>query len=128
MDGTTCSLDSKDTDHLFRVIRELKEKGVAIIYISHRMDEIFEICDEVSVFRDGTFVKTCSMSGVTKDELISMMVGRKVENVFPKMDCEIGDVVFKVDNISGKGFKNISFEVHAGEILGLSGLVGSGRS
>lgn len=128
MDEPTSSLDATETEHLFETIRELKEKGVAIIYISHRMEEIFEICDRVSVFRNGTYVDTKSMEGVTRDELISMMVGRDVKNVFPKVDCEIGDVVFKVENISGEGFHDISFEVHAGEILGLSGLVGSGRS
>ncbi|MCI8639477.1 MAG: sugar ABC transporter ATP-binding protein [Coprococcus sp.] len=128
MDEPTSSLDSEETDHLFRTIRELKEKGVAIIYISHRMEEIFEICDHVSVFRDGTYVGERSMEGVTRDELISMMVGRKVENVFPKTECEIGDVVFKVEGLSGNGFEDISFEVKKGEILGISGLVGSGRS
>ena len=128
MDEPTSSLDSEETEHLFRTIRELKEKGAAIIYISHRMEEIFEICDHVSVFRDGTYVGERSMEGVTREELISMMVGRKVENVFPKTDCEIGDVVFKVDGISGKGFNDVSFEVRKGEILGISGLVGSGRS
>lgn len=128
MDEPTSSLDSEETEHLFRVIRDLKKKGVAIIYISHRMDEIFQICDKVSVFRDGTYVSSRMMEGVTKDELISMMVGRQVENVFPKTDCEIGDVVFKVENLCGKGFEDISFEVRKGEILGISGLVGSGRS
>ena len=92
------------------------------------MDEIFEICDSVAVFRDGTYVGARSMDGVTRDELISMMVGRQVKNVFPKTDCEIGDVVFKVEGLTGNGFENISFEVRAGEILGLTGLVGSGRS
>ncbi len=128
MDEPTSSLDSEETEHLFRTIRDLKAKGVAIIYISHRMEEIFQICDHVSVFRDGTYVGERSMEGVTRDELISMMVGRKVENVFPKTDCEIGDVVFKVEGLTGKGFENISFEVRKGEILGISGLVGSGRS
>lgn len=128
MDEPTSSLDSEETQHLFRVIRDLKSKGVSIIYISHRMEEIFEICDEVSVFRDGQYISSRSMSGVTRDELISMMVGRKVDSVFPKTECEIGDVVFKVENFTGKGFQNISFEVRAGEILGISGLVGSGRS
>ena len=128
MDEPTSSLDSEETEHLFRTIRDLKSKGVAIIYISHRMDEIFEICDSVAVFRDGTYVGARSMDGVTRDELISMMVGRKVNNVFPKVDCEIGDVVFKAEGLTGKGFEDISFEVHAGEILGLTGLVGSGRS
>lgn len=128
MDEPTSSLDSEETDHLFRVIRELKAKGVAIIYISHRMDEIFQICDTVSVFRDGMFITSAPLAQISRDELISKMVGRKVENVFPKVDCKIGDVVFKAENLCGKGFKDISFEVHAGEILGLSGLVGSGRS
>ena len=102
MDEPTSSLDSEETEHLFRTIRDLKSKGVAIIYISHRMDEIFEICDSVAVFRDGTYVGARSMDGVTRDELISMMVGRKVNNVFPKVDCEIGDVVFKVEGLTGK--------------------------
>ena len=128
MDEPTSSLDSEETEHLFSVIRDLKKQGVAIIYISHRMDEIFEICDSVAVFRDGTYVGARSMDGVTRDELISMMVGRQVKNVFPKVDCEIGDVVFKVEGLTGRGFEDISFEVHAGEILGLTGLVGSGRS
>lgn len=128
MDEPTSSLDSEETQRLFSTIRGLKEKGVAIIYISHRMEEIFEICDTVSIFRDGTYVGTKPMAGVSREELISMMVGRQVGNVFPKTDCEIGDVVFRVEGLTGKGFTDISFEVHAGEILGFSGLVGSGRS
>ncbi|MEG2438861.1 MAG: sugar ABC transporter ATP-binding protein [Lachnospiraceae bacterium] len=128
MDEPTSSLDTEETQHLFRTIRELQKKGVAIVYISHRMEEIYEICDRVSVFRDGTYVGTQELTDVTKEDLISMMVGRKVENVFPKTDCEIGDVVFRVEGLSGKGFKNITFEVRKGEILGISGLVGSGRS
>ena len=92
------------------------------------MEEIFEICDRVSVFRDGQYVGSRSMEGVTTKELISMMVGRTVDNVFPKQSCPIGDVVFRVEELSGNGFEDISFEVHAGEILGISGLVGSGRS
>ena len=92
------------------------------------MEEIFEICDRVSVFRNGTYVDSRSMEGVTRDELISMMVGREVKSVFPKVDCEIGETVLKVEGLTGGGFENINFEVHKGEILGLSGLVGSGRS
>lgn len=128
MDEPTSSLDSEETDHLFRVIRGLKKKGVAIIYISHRMEEIFEICDTVSVFRDGEFVNSCPLNSVSRDELITMMVGRKITNVFPKTDVPLGDVVFKAEHLDGKIFHDINFEVHAGEILGLSGLVGSGRS
>lgn len=128
MDEPTSSLDSEETERLFHTIRDLKAKGVSIIYISHRMEEIFEICDKVSLFRDGKFVETRSMEGATKDELISKMVGRTVKNVFPKVDCEMGKVVFEIENLSGKGFHDISFKVRAGEILGVSGLVGSGRS
>ncbi len=128
LDEPTSSLDSTETDHLFDTIRDLKSKGVAIIYISHRMEEIFEICDRVSVFRNGTYVDSRSMEGVTRDELISMMVGREVKSVFPKVDCEIGETVLKVEGLTGGGFENINFEVHKGEILGLYGRVGYGRS
>ncbi len=128
MDEPTSSLDANETDHLFSTIRDLKAKGVSIIYISHRMEEIFEICDQVSVFRDGTYIESCPIDGVSHEELIKLMVGRTVENVFPKVDCPIGEEVFRVEHLSGNGFEDISFTVHAGEILGLSGLVGSGRS
>ncbi|MEM1484538.1 sugar ABC transporter ATP-binding protein [Oscillospiraceae bacterium PP1C4] len=128
MDEPTSSLDSEETRRLFETIRTLKEKGVSIIYISHRMEEIFEICDMVSVFRDGNFIAQRPMADVTKGDLISLMVGRVVENVFPKVDCPIGETIFKLENLSGTGFQNISFEVHKGEILGICGLVGSGRS
>jgi len=128
MDEPTSSLDSEETERLFNTIRDLQSKGVTVIYISHRMEEIFKICDSYSVFRDGQFIGSGNLEDVEHDELISMMVGREVKNVFPKVDCEIGDVVFKAENLSGKGFEDISFEVRAGEILGVSGLVGSGRS
>ncbi len=128
MDEPTSSLDSEETQRLFKTIRDLKSKGVAVIYISHRMEEIFEICDTVSVFRDGHYIDTKPLGEVTKNELISMMVGRKVESVFPKVECPIGDVALRVEGLTGKGFEDISFEVHKGEILGISGLVGSGRS
>ncbi|MDR2476703.1 MAG: sugar ABC transporter ATP-binding protein [Treponema sp.] len=128
MDEPTSSLDSEETDRLFRTIRGLKAKGVSVIYISHRMEEIFEICDKVSLFRDGRYIDTRFLSDVTKDELISKMVGREVKNVFPKTDCQMGNVAFAVEGLSGNGFNNISFNAHQGEILGISGLVGSGRS
>ena len=92
------------------------------------MEEIFKICDSYSVFRDGHFVGTGKVDEISVNELITMMVGRKVENIFPKVDCPAGDVVFKAENLCGKGFRDISFEVRAGEIVGFSGLVGSGRS
>ena len=128
MDEPTSSLDSEETERLFETIRSLKEQGVTVIYISHRMEEIFQICDSYSVFRDGRFIGSGNVVDITSNDLISMMVGRTVENIFPKVDCEIGDVVFKAEGLTGKGFSDISFEVRSGEILGLSGLVGSGRS
>jgi ribose transport system ATP-binding protein/inositol transport system ATP-binding protein len=128
MDEPTSSLDSEETKRLFDTIRGLKSKGASIIYISHRMEEIFEICDRVSVFRDGRYIDTCEIKDVSKDALISKMVGHAVKQVFPKVDCPIGGTVLKVDGFTGKGFTDVSFEVHSGEILGFSGLVGSGRS
>ena len=128
MDEPTSSLDSEETERLFKTIRNLKASGVTVIYISHRMEEIFKICDSFSVFRDGRFIGSGDVANVTTNQIISMMVGREVKNIFPKVLCPIGDVVFKVEGLSGKGFSDISFEVHRGEILGLSGLVGSGRS
>jgi ribose transport system ATP-binding protein/inositol transport system ATP-binding protein len=95
---------------------------------SSDLEEIFQICDSYSVFRDGRFIGSGNVVDITSNDLISMMVGRTVENIFPKVDCEIGDVVFKAEGLTGKGFSDISFEVRSGEILGLSGLVGSGRS
>ena len=128
MDEPTSSLDSEETERLFKTIRNLKAAGVTVIYISHRMEEIFKICDSYSVFRDGHFIGNGDVANVTTNQLISMMVGREVKNVFPKVLCPIGDVAFKVEGLTGKGFTDISFEVHRGEIVGLSGLVGSGRS
>ena len=128
MDEPTSSLDNEETERLFQTIRQLKEKGVSVVYISHRMEEIFNICDTVSVFRDGRFIDCKPISQVTEESLISMMVGREVKNVFPKTEGKIGDVVFKVEGLTGKGFRDISFEVRRGEILGLTGLAGAGRS
>ena len=129
MDEPTSSLTKAEVDHLFRIIRRLKSEGVAIIYISHKMDEIFEICDEVTVYRDGKYVATSVVAEITMDQLITQMVGREITDMFPKVECPIGDVVLKVDKINaGKLVKNVSFELHKGEILGFAGLVGAGRS
>ena len=128
MDEPTSSLDSEETVRLMDTIKSLKAQGVSIIYISHRLEEIFDICDVASVFRDGQYIATKDMKGVTKDELISLMVGHKLDQLFPKTDVEIGDVVFRVEDFNGDKFRDISFEVREGEILGFSGLVGAGRS
>ena len=129
MDEPTSSLDSDETEHLFKTIKDLKKRGISIIYISHRMEEIFEIADAVSVFRDGQYIGSDLIKNVTRESLITMMVGRKIGNIFPKTDVDIGDVCFEVKDFNKKGvFKDITFSVRHGEILGFSGLVGAGRS
>ncbi len=129
MDEPTSAITEKEVAHLFRMINVLRDKGVAIIYITHKMDEVFEISDEVTVLRDGQFVGTEKASDIDKNKLISMMVGRELTNFFPKEDADITDVKLEARNISlGGKFKNVSFEVRKGEILGFAGLMGSGRT
>jgi len=129
MDEPTSAITEKEVAHLFRMINDVRDKGVAVIYITHKMDEVFEISDEVTVLRDGRFVGTKPASEMTKNKLISMMVGRELTNFFPKLDVPITDVKLEVKNISLEGkFKNVSFEVRKGEILGFAGLMGSGRT
>lgn len=129
MDEPTSSLTEGEVEHLFRIIAELKAKNVAIVYISHKMDEIFQISDDITVFRDGEYVGTDRAENLDVDKLIQMMVGRSVDAMFPKVDCPIGDVIMKVDGLcSGRQVKNVSFELRKGEILGFAGLVGAGRT
>jgi inositol transport system ATP-binding protein len=129
MDEPTSALTEREVDHLFRIIRALKAEGKGIIYITHKMSELFEIADEVSVFRDGKYIATKPSSELTRDEIIRMMVGRDITQMFPKLTVPIGEVVLSVENLTLKGiFKDVSFNVRAGEILGIAGLVGSGRS
>src|SRR5579863_8275701 len=129
MDEPTSALTEKEVGHLFRIIRTLKAQGTGIIYITHKMNELFEIADEVSVFRDGRFVGEHPAAGVTRDEIIKLMVGREITQMFPKQTVPIGDVALSVRNLTLEGrFRDISFDLRKGEILGLAGLVGSGRS
>jgi inositol transport system ATP-binding protein len=129
MDEPTSAISDKEVATLFRLIREMKEQGVAIIYISHKMDEIFEIADRITVLRDGKFIATKDASELDQNLLISMMVGREIENMFPEIDTEKGVELLSVRNLSKKGsFADINFNVHAGEILGISGLMGAGRT
>ncbi len=129
MDEPTSSLTEGEVAHLFKIIAELKAKNVAIVYISHKMDEIFQISDDITVFRDGEYVGTDLAENLTVDKLIQMMVGRSVDAMFPKVDCPIGDVIMKVDGLcSGRQVKNVSFDLRRGEILGFAGLVGAGRT
>ncbi|KXF79067.1 D-ribose transporter ATP-binding protein [Paramesorhizobium deserti] len=129
MDEPTSALTEREVEHLFEIIRALKAEGKGIVYITHKMNELFEIADEVSVFRDGHYIGTHKADEVTRDDIIRMMVGREITQMFPKEEVPIGDVVLSVKNLTLKGvFHDISFDVRAGEILGLAGLVGSGRS
>ncbi len=129
MDEPTTALTDVETKHLFEVINNLKKKGIAIIYISHRMEEIFEICDRVTVLRDGKFAGEAEIKDIDNDKLISMMVGRTIEDQFPYKEVEKGETVLKVQNLSFTNqVKNASFEVKSGEILGVAGLMGSGRT
>lgn len=128
MDEPTAALTDRETENLFRVIRSLKQEGVGIVYISHRMEEIFKITDFVTVMRDGVIVDTKETSLTNSDELVKKMVGRKLEDYYPEKHSEIGPVAFEVNNLCGDNFEDVSFYVRKGEILGFSGLMGAGRT
>jgi rhamnose transport system ATP-binding protein len=129
MDEPTSSLTLHEVDDLFRLVRRLREQGTAIIFISHRLDELFTLADRVTVLRDGSYVGTREIKDVARDDLIRMMVGRTITNLFPKQDVRAGDVVLKVQNLTRAGaFYDVNFELRRGEILGLAGLVGAGRT
>ena len=129
MDEPTSALTETEVAHLFTIIRDLRSQGKAIIYISHKMDEIFAITDEVSVFRDGAWVGSNETANYTRQSLITQMVGRELTQLFPKTDSNIGEDVLTVRNLTRNGvFQDISFSVRRGEILGVAGLVGAGRS
>ena len=129
MDEPTSSLTTGETRHLFEIMHTLKENGTTIVYISHKMDEIFEMCDTATVVRDGNVIETRPTKDFTRDEIVERMVGRSVDTEYPKRSCKPGEVVLKLDNVVRSGIVGpISFELHRGEILGLAGLVGSGRT
>lgn len=129
MDEPTAALTETETRTLFKVINDLKKKGVSIIYISHRMEEIFEICDRITVMRDGEYIGTKEVADTNMNELVKMMIGREIGERYPHRDSEIGDVVFEVKNLSlDKVFNNITFNVRSGEVLGIGGLMGAGRT
>jgi len=128
-DEPTALLANEEVEELFKIIRQLKNEGAAIVYISHRLEEIFELCDVVTVLKDGKWVDTITVSETTEDELIAKMVGRTIEDMYSIRHLKPGEKVLEVKDFSKKGkFENISFELHKGEILGFFGLVGSGRT
>ncbi len=129
MDEPTSALTVQEANDLFTIVRRMREAGTGIIFITHRLEEVFQVADRVTVLRDGHYVGTHMIGNVNRDQLINMMVGRTLTNLFPKMDVERGDVVLKVDKLSKIGtYWDISFELHQGEILGLAGLAGAQRS
>lgn len=129
MDEPTAALTETDVERLFDIVRRLRERGVGIIYISHRLEEVFELADRVTVLRDGEYVGTKPVADISKDDLISMMVGRTIDALFPKTKATLGEVVLKVEGLTRSPLtQDISFTIRAGEIVGLAGLVGSGRS
>ena len=128
MDEPTSSISEKDANVLLQIVRELRDQGMAIIYISHRMAEIQKVADRVCVLRDGSHVGTIPVEEATNQKLISLMVGRTLDNAYPKAEVELGDVVLKVENLCSDVFKNVSFEVRKGEICGIGGLVGAKRT
>ena len=129
MDEPTAALTVEETERLFRFIRDLRARGVGIIYITHRLEEIFKIADRVTVLRDGQRVGTYTVAELTMDELIRLMVGRQLTEKFPKEDVPLGSPVLDVRGLTRQGlFRDISFVVHRGEILGIAGLIGSGKA
>lgn len=129
MDEPTAALTPSETEVLFKVIRSLKEKGVSMVYISHRMEEIFELCDRITILRDGEYVDTKRICDTDMNDVVRMMIGREIGERFPKREKECGGVVFEVKNLTKHGtFEDISFSVRAGEVLGVSGLMGAGRT
>ena len=128
MDEPTAPLGENEVETLLNLVRELKRSGVTIVYVSHRLDEIFEISDRVSVFRNGQWIKTMDTRDTDKHELITLMVGRELGETFPVRTAKPGETVLEVKNLSAKGVKNVSFTLHKGEILGVGGLVGAGRT
>jgi len=129
MDEPTAALTQSETEALFEVMNSLREKGVSIVYISHRMEEIFELCDRITILRDGSYIGTEYIKDITMDDVVQMMIGREIGERFPKRDCPIGEEVLRVEGLTHeKLFRDVSFSVRAGEVLGVSGLMGAGRT
>lgn len=129
MDEPTSALTDTEVKLLFDIIRRLKQDDVSVIYITHKLDELPAIADEICVLRDGSIIDTHAIGDCSQDTIVSEMVGRRIDHIYPKIEKKIGDVIFQVKNYSSKGyFKDISFDLREGEILGLAGMVGAGRT
>jgi rhamnose transport system ATP-binding protein len=129
MDEPTAALSGVEVDRLFAVARALRDEGRALLFISHRFDEVFDLCDTITVMRDGDYISTATTASTTVDQIVHQMVGREITELFPKQEAQIGDVLLQVSGLSSAGvFHDIDLTVRAGEIVGLAGLVGAGRS
>lgn len=129
MDEPTAALSERECEQLYRIAEQLRDKGTSIIFISHRIEDMYRLASRVTVFRDAKYIATYDVERLEKDKLISAMVGREISDLYPKRDIEKGDVMLKVEGLTRQGvFENVSFEVHKGEVLGFAGLVGAGRT
>lgn len=129
MDEPTSALTDVETQKLFRIVRQVSEKGTAVIFISHKLEELLEICDRITVLRDGQYVDTKATTDLSKNQLINLMVGREITDMYPKEQTQIGKEIFSCKGISRRGsFQDVSFSVHEGEILGFCGLMGAQRT
>lgn len=128
LDEPTSSLTDKEIERLFKVIKLLRNKGYIIIFISHRLNEVIELADRITVLRDGEVITTDKTSNFSSDQICKLIAGKEINELFPKTNTNIGDIALEIKNLSGKGFNNISFTVRWGEILGIAGLMGAGRS
>ena len=128
MDEPTSALSNREIAILFSIIEELKQQGIAIIYISHKMDEIFKISDTITVMRDGKHITTCAINAIDQKKLISLIVGREINSIFDKKENTPGEVILSVTELTGEKFKDINFNLRRGEIVGIAGLMGSGRT
>lgn len=128
MDEPSAALANTEVDNMLEIVKRLKSRGVTVIYVSHRLDEIFKIADRISILRDGTYISTDEVRDITRKDLITKMVGRELNEEFADRKPVTGEVILEVKNLTGNGDKDISFELHKGEILGLAGLVGAGRT
>ncbi len=131
MDEPTSSLTEKEVNHLFKIINKLKKKGCGIVYISHKMEEIFQLCDEITILRDGQWIATQPLEGMTMDQIIGMMVGRELTQRFPEKTNQPKEVILEIEHLTAKNqpsIQDVSFNLHKGEILGIAGLVGARRT
>ncbi len=129
MDEPTAALTQSETIVLFQVVNSLRKKGVSIVYISHRMEEIFELCDRITILRDGSYIGTKKIKETDMNDVVKMMIGREIGERYPARNAKIGDTIFEVKDLTCPGvFQDVSFEVYAGEVLGVSGLMGAGRT